>query len=592
MSRSVTSMSQSNPATTPWYSSSLFIAGLLSVVTVAAYIGVWECDFVDLDDEMYVVKNPQVQAGLTAQSLWWALTTTESANWHPLTWLSLQLDATGFGNKAAGYHLTSLLFHVTNAVLLFFVLRRMTQAQWRSAVVAALFALHPLHVESVAWVFERKDVLSALFWILTIGAYVHFVEKPTYGRYLLVILCFVLGIAAKPMVVTLPCVLLLLDYWPLVRGARGGQRQAGEKTARPRAKNDERAGPGASVSSYPSRLILEKLPLFALSAGCCLITLYGQSESKAIRSSEEYPFLTRLANAAVAYLEYIGMVFWPAKLSVFYPYRQEQNAMWVAGATFILACITLFVLFQKRRRYFLVGWFWYLGTLVPVIGIIQVGRQAMADRYTYIPSIGLFIVLVWGLTDLAAAIRLPRWARVGVAGAALAACAMVTWAQVEHWHNRWTLWESALRADPENYQALRSLASFYERQGNDEGAIRYYRRAIQCNPYDSKSYTYLADVFRRKNKLQEMIEVLRNGLQFNPDEAEWHHNLGVALLDTGKPQEGIEELRSALRLKPGLAMTHLRLGQELAKRGQPEDAKWHLEQGYKLMRELRPGSTE
>jgi tetratricopeptide (TPR) repeat protein len=585
-------MSRSDPCPTPWYSSNLFIAGLLSVVTVAAYGHVWECDFVDLDDEMYVVKNPQVQSGLNTQSLWWALTTTESANWHPLTWISLQLDANLYGNKPAGYHLTSLFIHVANTLLLFVVLDRMTRERWRSALVAALFSLHPLHVESVAWVFERKDVLSALFWILTMGAYARYAEKPSYRSYLLVMLFFVLGLAAKPMVVTLPCVLLLLDYWPLVRAVRHEGRIAREKGSRPRATRGEKESPKTSPFLFVRRLFPEKVPLLALSAACCLITLYGQSESSAIKSDEEYPFPTRLANAVVGYLEYVGMLFWPAKLSVFYPYGRNLDMLRVAGAVVVLLAITVFVLFQRSRRYFFVGWFWYLGTLVPVVGIIQVGRQAMADRYTYIPSIGLFIAIVWGLTDLAAAVRMPRWARVVLAGTALAACGLLTRTQVEHWQNRWTLWESALRADPENYMAYRTLAANYQQQGNDDEAVRCYWRAIECNPYDTKSYTYLADVFRRKNQLEEMIEVLRKGLQFNPEEAEWRHNLGVALLDTGKPDEGVEELRSALRLKPGLAMTHLRLGQELAKRGQSAEAKRHFDEGYRLMPQMRPKTSE
>ena len=361
------------------------------------------------------------------------------------------------------------------------------------------------------------------------------------------------------------------------------------------------------LTPYPSslawRLVLEKLPLFALSITCSLITVYAQSEAKAVRSSEEYPLLTRLGNAAIAYMEYVGMTFWPVNLSVFYPYDKYPSVFWQVGAAILLVCLTLLVLFQRSRRYLFVGWFWYLGTLVPVIGIIQVGRQAMADRYTYIPSIGLFVALVWGLADVFARLRLPRWAQGGVAGAAVLACALLTRIQVEHWRDAWTLWENAVRANPENFLAHQRLAALYVDQGKDEEAIQSYRLAIQSNPNDPKSYAHLATIYTKRSQLaarngdkateaallDEMIKVLRDALGIKADEPYWHFNLGQGLLATGKPDEGIEELRTAIRLKPDVADWHLALGQGLLATGKPDEGIEELRAAIRLKPDLGLG---
>jgi tetratricopeptide (TPR) repeat protein len=559
-------MSRPDRPAVPWYRSNLFIASLLFIATVAAYQHVTECQFINFDDDTYVEKNPNVQAGLNGQNLWWSLTSTESANWHPLTWMSLQLNAAIQGHRPAGYHLTNLLIHAANTVLLFLVLRRMTQAVWRSAAVAALFGLHPIHVESVAWIFERKDVLSTFFFIVAIGAYIRFVEQPSHGRYTLVVVAFALGIVSKPMVVTLPCVLLLLDYWPLER--------IGSETGIPSA----------------ARLLREKLPLFALSVLCSLITLYAQQI--ALRTSEEYPFFERLANAANAYVGYIGRTFWPVHLSFFYPYHHDASWWQPMCAVLLLAGTTVFAALGRRRRYLFTGWVWYLGTLVPVIGIVQVGVQALADRYMYIPSIGLFILVVWGSYDLYCLLPSTVWLRPVARSFGLVACALIlffcawlTRLQVEHWRTSWTLWENALDVEPGNYLAHRMLAFLYldlHKKELEEEAIRHLRLAIDSNPYDEKSYTFLADILQKQNKLGQAMEVWKEGLRRSPNQAEWHHNLGVNLLESD-PDRGLDELLQAVRLKPDLALTHLVLARELERRGRRDEAALHLDKARSLM---------
>jgi tetratricopeptide (TPR) repeat protein len=587
------------------FTSNTFICGLLLIGTIAAYGKAADCGFVNFDDDTYVLNNPQVRTGLTPQSLWWAFTATQSANWHPITWMSLQLDAALYGKQAAGYHLTSVIFHAANTVFLFLVLRLMTQAPVRSALVAALFGLHPLHVESVVWIFERKDVISAFFWILTMGTYARFVEQPRLARYMLVIGVFALGLMSKPMLVTLPCVLLLLDYWPLgimrseklpnlsppsplPKGARGEKSSRGAKKLNNASADRKTETPPVTWSA--SKVVWQKLPLFALSAASSILTLTTQRD--AMRATEEYPLFSRIGNAAVVYVDYIGMTFWPAHLSVFYPYIHDQSLLRQAASALLLVGITLFVLLHRSRPYLLVGWLWYLGTLVPVIGIVQVGLQGMADRYTYIPSIGLFIALVWGLADVCAAIRVPQWAKLGFAGAVLLACLLLTRSQVEHWHNSWTLWQHALRANPDNYLAHESIGSLYYEQGNYEQANRHFRLALASNPNDAKAWGHLEEVLHKQGRTGEAIQVWREALQVKPTEAEWHHNLGQDLLQAGQPDEAIEHFREAIRLKPELAFSHFLLGRELAKRGQKEEASEHLEEAFRLMPELRNAPRE
>ena len=395
----------------------------LIVATLATYSDLRNHQFISFDDEVYVTSNLQVQAGLTFNGLSWAFTTIDCTNWHPLTWLSHMLDCQLFGLNPQGHHLTNLVFHIANSLLLFLWLLSLTRALGCSFLVAALFALHPLNVESVAWVAERKNVLSTFFWLLTMWAYVWYVERPRLGRYMLILVCFSLGLMAKPMLVTLPVVLLLLDYWPLGRLSLQGLAVA-EPSAKP--------GPGVTIR----RLVFEKLPLFVISALSSVVTFYAAKVGGAISSFHDFPVTHRIANAMLAYISYLYMIFWPVHLSVLYPLRQYLPIWQALAAGLALAVLSLLALKQARLRpYLLVGWLWYLCTLFPVIGLVQVGNQAMADRYTYVPCIGLFIVLAWGMADLMARWSAAKFLFPVGAGVVLSALMICTWIQVSYWRD-------------------------------------------------------------------------------------------------------------------------------------------------------------
>ena len=397
------------------------VCGALAVAVVLVFSGALRCGFVDYDDPAYIVSNAEIQHGLTARSLWWALSTGAASNWHPLTWLSHILDAAIYGLKPAGHHLTSLLLHAANSVLLLLLLRRMTGALWRSAFVAALFALHPLRVESVVWVSERKDVLSGLFWLLAVWAYVRHVEEIRVGEagrkglYALAVALFALGLMAKPMLVTLPFVLLLLDWWPL------GRRPEGLK-----------------------QLLTEKIPFFALAAASSVATYLVQQHGGAV--SHGLPLGGRLANAVISYPRYLGKMFWPVDLSVLYPHPGRWPGGEVAAAGIFLVLTTGLAVWGARRRpYLAVGWFWFLGMLAPVIGVVQVGLQSMADRYSYLSLTGVLIMVAWGANDLLGGDRIGRWTLGILGGAAVAACVVLTPRQVGYWKDSETLFRHAVQ---------------------------------------------------------------------------------------------------------------------------------------------------
>ncbi len=393
----------------------------LAVVTLLVYCRCFDFGFIQFDDPEYVFENRHVLAGLTADSVRWAFTTFNCANWHPLTWLSLEFDALLYGGpQAGGFHATNVVLHIANVVVLFLILGRMTGMVWRSAMVAALFALHPLHVESVAWVSERKDVLSTLFWMLTMAAYLVYVDRPSIARYLLVALALALGLMAKPMLITLPFVLLLLDYWPL------GRWQHGPKPALPSPDSSKDQPQPLSLG----RLLLEKIPLFVMVLGSCIVTFLAQHQGQAVGSFEKFPLLVRLWNALLTYVTYLGEMFLPRNLAVYYPHPGLQiSALRGVAAGLLLLAISWLVLWPGRRfPYLAVGWFWYLGTLVPVVGLVQVGSQAMADRYTYVPLIGCFLMLTWGGGDLALAKGWFPFAPVVSCAVLLCACCALTWA--------------------------------------------------------------------------------------------------------------------------------------------------------------------
>ncbi len=419
---------------------SLYFYLLIALVTTAVYWQVAQHDFVSFDDYQYITNNPWVNRGLTAEGVNWAFTAFYEGNWHPLTWLSHMLDVEMYGMKATGHHLTNVFLHVTNALLLLFLLNRFTGAFWRSVFVAALFALHPLHVESVAWAAERKDVLSTLLCMLTLLAYGRYTAQPNLSRYLATFVLFILGLMAKPMLVTLPGILLLMDFWPLNRMDIG--------------KNQLKAESSASGSACTTllRIVLEKLPFLLISVVSCVVTYLAQQQSGSTAGS--VPFDIRLGNALVSYVSYIGKIIWPHNLAAFYPFPDSIHFWQVSGAAVILMAISSTVFLLRRSSpYLTVGWLWYLGTLVPVIGFVKVGSQAMADRYSYIPSIGFFIMLVWGINALFATWRLQRRVVFIVALLVFSALSAQTWKQVGYWRNTVTLFEHSLIVTGTNFYA-------------------------------------------------------------------------------------------------------------------------------------------
>jgi protein O-mannosyl-transferase len=440
-------------------------AGLLAL-TAAAYLPLWGNDFINYDDPVYITDNPGVKAGLSGPGCWWAWTNNEAPYWLPLTWLSLQFDAHFFSARGPGgevvlspaaFHGENLAWHAAGALLLFAVFYRLTGARWRSFLVAALFAVHPMHVESVAWATERKDVLSGFFGALTLWAYVRYCERPGRLRYLGVAAAFALGLLAKPMLMTLPFVLLLLDYWPLARWAPGRGRAA------------------------LGRLALEKVPLFALAGASAAITLHARESHGALVLLGEVPLSSRLGNALTAYGWYLSATFWPTRLAALYPhpYRNWSAAQALAGVACLLS-LTALALWQARRRpWLVVGWLWFVGALVPVIGLAQGGAQAWADRFSYWPHVGLFVAVAWGIGDLAERVRLPRPAWAAAGALALGALAALTWVQVGHWHNSTTLWEHALAVTEDNDRAHQYLAQSYRQEGRLEEAALHIAEAAR-----------------------------------------------------------------------------------------------------------------
>ncbi len=549
----------------------LMICVFLTVAALMAFRQVSDCDFINYDDNYYVTKNKIVQDGITLDGIQWAFTANHAANWHPLTWISHMLDVQLFGLEPQWHHLMNLLFHLVNTVLLFLVLHRMTKALWQSAFVAALFALHPLHVESVAWVAERKDVLSAFFWILTMGAYCYYVERPKLRRYLIVVVFFALGLMAKPMLVTLPLVLLLLDYWPLQRfrqipseqkesSAATGDEQKGrskKKKRNPAAGAEVKTKQPASPRSQWALvrpLLWEKIPLFALTALSSIVTYIVQQKEGAVASFASLPIGIRIANAFVAYITYIGKTIWPSDLAIIYVYPHDQGLLpvWqVAGAAFLLTAITILVIWKAGRiPYATVGWLWYAGTLVPVIGIVQVGLQPRADRYTYLPLIGLFIIASWGIPELLKKWRYRKEALVAASLLALACLCIVTWMQVRSWKNSITLFEHAIKVTDRNYAAYYNLGHFYSETGNYRQAIGDYDKAIEFNPKYADAYVLRGNAWVSTGDYRQAIVDYDKALAISPKYAEVYYNRGISYWHLGNVRQAIEDYGKALELNP------------------------------------------
>jgi hypothetical protein len=452
----------------------ILICLFLALVVVLIYWQVHTFKFVFYDDSAYVTERPHVMAGLTWEGFKWALSAAEAGFWHPVTWLSLMLDRELFGYNPGGYHWTNVILHIINTLLLFLFLRKATAAPLRSAFVALLFAVHPLHVESVAWVAQRKDLLCTLFGFASLWAYVKYAFSPGLWRYALVTAFFVLGLMSKPMIVTFPFVMLLLDVWPLRRLDAGRGAGSGDETATAALHADRR----------PLRfLLLEKAPLVLLSIAASILVVMTEQKVQALTNLEVLSVADRLANAVVSYAKYMGMMLWPANLSFLYLHPVALPAGQVAGALLLLAAMTAIVLFLfKRKPYLFTGWFWYAGTLVPVIGLIQVGPHALADRYTYVPLIGLFIVLTWGAAELARRLRCGRPLLWTAGAVAVAVLSFFAWQQVGHWRNTVTLFEHALKVEPDNYIVLNNLGSFYIVGGEADKGLAHIRKAIGLKP--------------------------------------------------------------------------------------------------------------
>jgi tetratricopeptide (TPR) repeat protein len=581
------------------------VAVLLALVTMALYWPATRCEFVNYDDPDYVTENPRVQAGLTLNNVVWAFSTGQASNWHPLTWLSLMLDVNMFGSSAAGMHLTNLLLHALNTVLLFWLLRSLTGAPWRSAWVAALFAWHPLHVESVAWVTERKDVLSACFGFLVLVSYVRYARGggtakwergegrgqksevrsqksevegqslevsalqrqsgglPFYRSpfYWLAWGCFALGLMSKPMLVTWPFVLLLLDYWPL-----------------------ERFKPGGGWL-----LVKEKIPFFVLAAAASVVTFVVQKNGGAMVLVETTPFGARCANALLSYGRYLEKLVWPADLAVLYPYPGNWPVTQVLLAGVLLAGISALFWWRRRRHPFLLmGWLWYGGTLVPVIGLVPVGDQAMADRYLYLPSVGVLMAVIWGAHELTRRWRflLPGLSVAGIA--AIAFCLALTRQQLAYWQNSETLFRHALAVTENNCTAHNNLGTALDSEGQTDAAISQFQEALRLKPDNALTCYNLGNALARQGDTDGALRQFQSALRLKPDYTKAHNNLGNLLAGQGQPGAAIRQFQEALRLDPDFADAHYNLANALLKQGRLDEAVAQFETTIRLLPEFAP----
>ena len=546
---------------------SVLIYFVLAASTLLVFWQVRNFDFTNYDDNLYVSENQHVLNGLTQDGIIWAFTTGHTGYWHPLTWLSLMLDCQLFGPNPGRIHLVSLFLHVVNTLLLFAVLRKMTGALWPSAFEAALYAVHPMHVESVAWIAERKDVLSTFFLMLTLTAYAGYVKRPSVFRYITILVIFALGLMAKPMLVTLPFVLLLFDYWPLDRfAAPRTVKTAGGKSRKPAPIHDGRA--------ILYRIIIEKIPFFALSMVSSVITFIVQKVSGAVININALPLQDRVANAIVSYMRYIGKMVWPQNLAVFYPFDIGNfTYLQITLCAILLLVISIFVIgFGRKQKYLLVGWFWFIGTLIPVIGLVQVGAQALANRYTYISYIGLFIMIAWGLPEL-----LSKWPQRKIALGlsmviVLTILGICAHQQVSYWNNGTSLFTHAIKVTQDNYFAHYGLGISYKNLGCHQDAIESYKQAIKIRPDYDEAYNDIGISYFILGRYQDAIEAYKQAIRINPDLAKAYNNLGNAYTNLGRYQDAIEAYKPAIRINPDLAEAHYNLGTAYFILGRYQDA--------------------
>ena len=525
---------------------------LLALLTLLLYLPVRQHGFIVYDDNLYVTENRMVQQGLSWAGVKWAFATLHASNWHPVTWLSHMLDWELFGGNAGAHHLVNVLFHVANTLLLFLLLRRMTVSLWASALVAALFAWHPLHVESVAWIAERKDVLCAFFGLLALHGYVLYARHGDRRAYFCSLLCFTLGLMAKPMLVTLPFVFLLLDYWPLKRA------------------------PGFL------RLAVEKWPFFLLTVVSCVIAVIGQRE-EAMVDLERQPLSARVANAVVAYATYLVETVWPSDLAIIYPLDRQIPPGHVALSVVILFVISLFAWRSRSSRpYLLIGWLWFLGTLVPVIGLVQVGRQAAADRYTYLPLIGLFVALVLGAAEAAARLRLNTVMRASITVTILLGCLVATWRQLAYWQDSKALFAHAVSVTEENAVARLNLGVALEQAGQTNEALAQYRESLRINPGRAQAHNNVANLLAASGQKEEAVTHYREALRLNRKAPLAHLNLGTTLLELGKFDEAMQHYEDAKRLAPDDPRPSYLMGKASLQQKRSTDAVAHFRDVLRL----------
>jgi protein O-mannosyl-transferase len=550
----------------------VYVASFLGLITVLLYWRTVGFEFIVVDDHQYVFKNAMVLKGISWEGIKWAFTTIYAANWHPVTWISHMVDESVYGLFAGGHHLTNVFFHTTTAILLFLVLKRMTARFWPSAFVAALFAWHPAHVESVAWVCERKDILSTFFMVLTLWAYNRYATGPTAGKYIWTLILFALGLMAKPMLVTLPCVLLLLDYWPLNRFAHS-------------PKGSE---PSASGGGW-GKLIVEKIPFFLLSLLSCVVTVVAQHAGGAINTLERVSLSSRLVNAINSYGAYLDKAIWPVHLSVFYPLPTTLPWGLFAFSLVVLALVTGIV-FRLRLSapWLIVGWLWFLGTLVPVIGLVQVGSQAMADRYTYIPYIGLFVMLAWSADSYLQRRLAIKPLVVGTASLVLVVCAVLSELQLSYWHDSIRLFTHALAVTESNIFCEKNLSYALSEAGRGREAIPHYEALLRLTPRDTKvRYNFGLELIAAGQPAEaetQFSEILR----YQPDSDKAHNSLGIALSQQGKLDQAQAEFESAIQLNPQFAWPRLNYAVVLQKKGLAGAAVTN----YTKALELQPGWVE
>src|SRR5213082_1691122 len=596
----------STPALASKRQVAVWICAVLAAITWLVFGQTVAHQFVTYDDPQYIYENAKVAAGLSLESVSWAFTHTVAGNWHPLTTVSHMFDCQLYGLKPAGHHFTNVLLHTIAVILLFLVLRQMTGSLWRSTFVAVLFAIHPLHVESVAWISERKDVLSAVFFMLTLAAYVRYVRAPSVTSYLLVLLFFALGLMSKPMLVSVPFVLLLLDYWPLgrIEGTAFGMPMAGL--------------PASSSEWLVIRpLIAEKVPLFALSTFSSAVTLLTQFQST--RTMSQLPLSWRLNNAAVSYVAYIWQMFWPVRLAAFYPHPNDQLHLWqvILAIAFLIAVSLVAILWRNERPYIFTGWFWYVGMLVPVIGLVEAGEQARADRYTYLPQIGLYLLIVWGITDLIMPImrcsfgsrsvatggrpatRGSRGVRGGgppasaeirrdynlfcavIASVIIIALSWCAFVQTSYWKNSETLWNHALAVTADNDAAHNNLGYLFLQRGELDNAISHFETALKIRSRNAAGHynfggalieNNLANALARRGLVSEAVGHYEKAVELRPDYGDPYLNLGTVLFQQGRIVDAIAQWQMALATQPNDAGFHTALGNAFLKGELPKDA--------------------